>query len=52
MMSRATIFWLIALAGMVVMTVTVSLKVNRVNAQTARRPCRTGSTFSMPATRC
>tara|TARA_R110002096_G_scaffold90370_12_gene204877 strand:+ start:477 stop:956 length:480 start_codon:yes stop_codon:yes gene_type:complete len=32
-MSRATIFWLIALAGMVVMTVTVSLKVNRVNAQ-------------------
>lgn len=32
MISRATIFWLIALAGMVLMTVTVSLKVNRVSA--------------------
>jgi hypothetical protein len=31
MISRATIFWLIALAGMVLMTVTVSLKVDRVN---------------------
>ncbi len=30
MISRATIFWLIALAGMVLVTVTVSLKVNRV----------------------
>jgi hypothetical protein len=32
MISRATIFWLIALAGMVLMTVTVSLKVNRISA--------------------
>lgn len=33
MISRATIFWLVALAGMVLMTVTVSLEVNRVNRQ-------------------
>ena len=31
MMSRITIFWLVALAGMVVMTVTVSLEVDRAN---------------------
>jgi|GEM_PF-6612037 len=31
MMSRVTIFWLVALAGMVLMTVTVSLEVDRVN---------------------
>ena len=33
MMSRATIFWLVALAAMVVMTVTVSLKVNRIDSK-------------------
>jgi len=33
MISRATIFWLVALAGMVLVTVTVSLEVNRVNRQ-------------------
>lgn len=35
MMSWATIFWLIALAAMVLFTVTVSLKVDQVNAEIA-----------------
>jgi len=33
MITRATIFWLVALAGMVLMTVTISLEVNRINKQ-------------------
>jgi hypothetical protein len=36
MISRATIFWLVALAGMVLMTVTISLKVNRIDASIAK----------------
>lgn len=33
MINRATIFWLVALTGMALVTVTVSLQVNRVNRQ-------------------